>query len=136
MIRVGTLQVAGVGREVEERLSPVGPGRLGELPDLVDLEVAQRRDEQPPVRRRGLARRGQHLDVEVGVVVVPAGDRGPADEHHLDVGVGLALLAQPGQPVVVPAQIGHGGEPRPRSGAEPPGSAQGRGGSLGSRGGP
>ena len=56
--------------------------------------------------------RGQHLDVEVGVVVVPAGDRRAADEHYPDVGVGLALLAQPGQPVVVPAQIGHAPEPR------------------------
>ena len=98
--------VTRIGREVEEGLSAVRPGRLGELPDLVHLEVTQRRVDQPAVRRGRLARSRQHLDVEVGVVVVPTGDRRTADEDHADVGVGLATLAQPGQPVVVPAQIG------------------------------
>ena len=86
-------EVAGVGREVEEGLAAVGPRRLGELPDLVDREVAQGRAQQPLVRRGGLSGRRQHLDVEVGVVVVPAGHRGTADEDDPEVGIGLTLLA-------------------------------------------
>jgi hypothetical protein len=105
-------EVAGIRGQVEERLATVGPGRLGQLPHGVHLEVAARGLEQSLVRRHGLARRRQHLDIEVGVLVVAAGDRRAADEHDPDGAIALAPPPEPRHPVVVPAEIAHAAEPR------------------------
>ena len=57
-------------------------------------------------RRVEVPRRGQRLDVEVGVLVVPTRGRGPADPRAAQVGVGGALLVEPGEEVGIAGEVG------------------------------
>ncbi len=109
MIRVGRAMSPASGVRFKNACRPSGQVDSGSSQTWCTSKSRSGRVEQSAVRRGGLARCGQHLDVEVGVVVVLAGDRRPADEDDLDVGVAPALLPQPRQPVVVPAQVGHAG---------------------------
>ena len=97
-------QVARIRLEVEEALPPRGPGRLRQLPDVVDVELSSCGRQHRGVRRRGVAA-APRLHVEVGVLVPPAGDRGAVDHDHLQRGHAPGERGQQPEDVVVPAEV-------------------------------